>query len=212
MRAVACQACGMTAISKGHRAALGIRCHSGWAAAVVVARAGTTVQVIDRRRIELCDSSVDGSKQPFHAAEAMPFPAAAAFIARCRECTSGVAFDGIQTLALVTSAQGFKLAAAGVLWASGRALPVLREILQSHALIHAAEGLFYRDAIATSCQAAGLPVSRIPESDAFRQARDRAALSQAEIRNRLAAVGKGLGAPWTVDQKLATLAGWIVLP
>jgi hypothetical protein len=43
---------------------LGIRCHSGWAAVILVSASGDSIEVVDRRRIALCDPSISGSKQP----------------------------------------------------------------------------------------------------------------------------------------------------
>ena len=78
-------------------------------------------------------------------------------------------------------------------------------------LIHAAEGEFYRDAVARACERMRIPILRIRERDALRQACDAIVLSEARIRNRLLEFRKTLGAPWTEDEKLATLAAWITL-
>jgi hypothetical protein len=103
------------------------------------------------------------------------------------------------------------VASCGIVSGSGRKLPPLKDILSSHALIHAAEGEFYRDAVATACERGKLPVLRIRERDAFRQASDQIGLPECQLKERVAALGKDLGPPWTADQKLATLAGWIAL-
>jgi len=201
----------MTATSKGRKAALGFRCHSGWAAAIVVRKSSDGVQVVERRRIDICDPAIPNSKQPYHAAEPMPFSEAEAFIAQCRASSRQLAVAAVETLLAGGSQQGLHVASCGVLWGSGRPLPTLREILNSHSLIHAAEGEFYREVMSIACKSADVRVVRVRERDAMRQASDQTSLPEAAIRHRLSAIGRTLGPPWTADQKLATLAGWLAL-
>jgi hypothetical protein len=201
----------MTATSKGRRAALGIRCHSGWAASILLCEDGDAVAVLDRRRLQLCDSAIDGAKQPFHTAEPLAFADAEAFIARCSAATDVLARAAIDALVRFAASQKLKTHNCGILSASGRKLPSLNEILASHALIHAAEGEFYRDAMARACERAGLKVTRIRERDALRQAADQSGLREGQLKDHLSHFGKQLGPPWTADQKLAALAAWVAL-
>jgi hypothetical protein len=97
-----------------------------------------------------------------------------------------------------------------VLAASGRPLPGLKDILASHSYIHAAEGEFYRDAVAVACEAAGISVRRI-RSRAMDEELDLLAIPAAVARERLAAFGKAVGSPWTQDEKLSALGGWVML-
>ncbi len=64
-------------------AALGFRAHSGWAALVVVAGPPRSPAVIDRRRIELVDPGIPGSKQPYHAAQKLDLKKAEEVVRRC---------------------------------------------------------------------------------------------------------------------------------
>jgi hypothetical protein len=193
------------------RAALGLRAHSGWTAAILVCGSVDDVDVVERRRIELCDPAIEGSKQPFHHAEPMAFARAEAFLGRCRKSTEALAASALAALIDCAGEHKLKLVGCGVLSASGRALPSLKEILASHALIHAAEGEFYRDALAQAATRAKLPVTRIREREALRQAADQLRRPEAKLKEKLASLGKSLGPPWTEDQKLATLAAWILL-
>jgi len=192
-------------------AALGLRAHSGWAAAILVCGTASDIAIIERRRVELCDPAIEGSKQPFHHAEPMTFARAEAFIARCRKSTDALAAAALAGLLEIVVAQKLKLAGCGVLSASGRALPALKEILASHALIHAAEGEFYRDALARACARERIAVVRIREREALRQACDQLHRPEAKMKESLASLGKSLGPPWTQDQKLAALAAWTLL-
>ncbi len=201
----------MTGTSKARRAALGVRCHSGWAAAIFACGSRGKIEIAGRRRIELCDAGIRGSKQPFHAAEPMPFARAETFLARCKASTDALANSAIATLVEEAMARGATLVSCSILSASGRNLPSLKEILASHALIHAAEGEFYRDAVAEACQRVEIPVTRIRERDALRQACDQLGTSEAGLKEHLGTLGRRLGPPWTEDQKLATLAAWLAL-
>jgi len=190
----------MTGTGKGRkRLALGFRSHSGWAAAILLSE---DLEVVARERVVLCDPKIEGSKQPFHHAEPMPFAKAEAFIARCTASSDALArgalakFDG-------------RIVGACILTASGRPLPDLRGILASHAAIHAAEGEFYRDALARACEAAKLKVNRLKERDAMVWAASR--LGESVVKSRLAALGQALGPPWSADEKLATVGAWLTL-
>ena len=137
----------MAGTSKGHGSALGFRTHSGWACAVLAAGRGDKVEILDRRHIVLHDPEAGGTKQPFHAAEPMPFAGAESHLALCREASGRLAHTAVMSLRAVSERHGLPLSGICVIAASGRLLPDLRKILSSHALIHAAEGEFYRDAL-----------------------------------------------------------------
>ncbi|MBV9992420.1 MAG: hypothetical protein JOZ72_14155 [Alphaproteobacteria bacterium] len=177
-------------------AALGVRAHSGWAAYVVLGGDARAPDILGRGRMTLCDSAE--TKMPFHAAEPMAFARGEAFIAQCRAVAAKLADREIEGIGAVVG--------CCVLAAAGKPLPDLRTILASHALIHAAEGEFYRDAIAQACSRAGIAVTRIRERDVEAEAGHLGAW-----RERLAAFGKTVGPPWTQDEKLASLGAWLVL-
>lgn len=190
----------MTGPGKGRkRSALGFRAHSGWAAAILLSE---DLDVMARDRIMLCDPRIEGSKQPFHHAEPMTFAKAEAFIARCTASTDALARDALEKF-------DGEIAGVCILTASGRPLPDLRGILASHAAIHAAEGEFYRDALARACEAAKLKVNRLKERDAMVWAASR--LGESVVKAKLAVLGKTLGPPWSADEKLATLGAWLTL-
>ncbi len=202
----------MTATSKGRKAkpaALGIRAHSGWAAAILLCGPSAAPQILERRRIALCDPAVEGSKQPFHHAEPMRFPDAQRFIANCTESTARYARDALTELISVAKTHRCRLDGCGILTASGRVLPDLRSILASHALIHAAEGEFYRDAMAHACEQENVAVSRVKEREVERWTAAR--VGEKTLKSTLAAIGQKLGPPWTSDEKRATMIAWLVL-
>jgi len=154
---------------------------------------------------------MEGSKQPFHAAEPMPFDRAQAFIARCTASTAKLSGFAAEAMLAAARAHDLKPGIACVLAGSGRALPDVKSILASHALIHAAEGEFYRDALVAACGAAGLKVVRLKEKDAAVWTASRLGVSESALSTRIVALGAPLGPPWGQDQKLATMGAWLAL-
>jgi len=59
----------------------------------------------------------------------------------------------------------YRVIGSAVLLASGRPLPPLSKILASHALIHAAEGEFFREAFSKACEGLDLSVTGLRERD-----------------------------------------------
>lgn len=187
-------------------AALGVRCHSGWAAFVVLKGPIEKPEISERGRIQLCDQTVEGSKQPFHTAEPMAFAAAEAFIGKCRRSTDAFADVALKEIV----ARHGRLRGCCLLTASGRPLPALRAVLASHSLIHAAEGEFYRDAMAGAASRLDIAVHRVRDRDLEEAAE--AILVPTRSRNeRVQAFGKLVGPPWGQDEKRSVVAAWLVL-
>jgi hypothetical protein len=193
------------------RAALGFRAHSGWAA--LVALTGTTAApaVILRRRLVIADPSISGSKQPFHAAEPMPFEDAGSYIRRCTESTRSLAEAGLRDVVAELSGMGLQVAGTCVLMGSGRPTGDLAKILSAHPLIHTAEGEFFRDALKHACESGGLKFSGVKERELVSHAAGVLGIPVAELERRATELGKGIGPPWTQDQKLSAIAAWLVL-
>lgn len=182
------------------RAAIGVRAHSGWAALVAVTGKPGSVQVLDRRRIVIADPQARGTKQPYHYAETLELRAAEKHLASCTAASERLALAAIREV--VEELNSYEVAGAAILLASGRPLPKLPDILASHALIHTAEGEFFRRVVRNACEGLGIGVTGIRE----RELGEGSAL-QREIAN----LGKIVGPPWTQDQKMATLAAMTVL-
>ena len=182
------------------RAALGFRAHTGWAAAVALVRPW---EVIERRRIAYEPTA---TRFIYHHAAEMDSGEAQALIELARAQSVERACAEIGTMVSALSGRGIRIVAAGVPGGNTRLPAALADILAAHTRIHAAEGAFYRDVLADACAQLGVCVVRAPERDLWVIARESLACSEEELRERLAAQGKRLGAPWSEDQKLATLA------
>lgn len=194
-----------------NKAAIGLRAHSGWAALVALAGPPKSPEVIARRRIEIADPKIRGSKQPFHAAEPFEFPDAKAYIEQCARSTERLAREALQAAMDGLRDRRMETAGCGIILGSGRILPGLEAILKSHALIHTAEGEFFRNALVEACGYCGIPVLGVKEKELFERGAAQFRMPVSELERRVQEMGKPVGAPWTQDQKYAALAAWMAL-
>ena len=213
----------MTGLSEDPSAvSLGVRTHSahgqddgGWATYVVLGGRLSDPRILRRGRMELSDADVEGSNQPFHRAgstypfdraDPMDFETGEAFIARCRKYTQDLA-DG--ALAEIISTYGAPRACC-VLTGPERPLPPLRAILASHALMHAAEREFWREAVRNAAERRGIATAMLTEKD-LPSLTERLPGTEATRRDALKAFGKQVGSPWAQDEKFAATAAWFGL-
>jgi len=190
---------------------LGFRAHSGWAAVVAVKGPANSPMVVDRRRIELADPAIRGSVQPFHAAAELNRAEAEEFIKQHANSTNALALQCVRQLIDDLCQQGYQAIGTCILAASGRPLGTLDSILASHPMIHTAEGEFFREAIRHASEACGLPVTRMKEREILSSGAAELGLRPEELQRRMLELGQPMGPPWRQDEKLATLAGWLIL-
>ena len=190
-------------------AAFGVRSHSGWA--ILVAIAGTTAEpaIIGRRRIEL--SGEGHPKQPYHEAEPLKLKEAEALIRLCNEASRGLAVRAFRGTIGSVRREGHEVVGCGLLLASGRALPALADVLASHALIHAAEGEMFREALRLASRTCGLPLTEVKERELWDRCAEVLRVPLPALKRRLDDWGRSLGPPWRQDEKYAALVGWIAL-
>jgi len=185
--------------------------HSGWGALVAVSSPAQAAEVIDRRRIEIIDRKSAGAAQPYHYAKELDLPAAEKYIARSTAASAQLALAAMRDVAEQLGDRGYRVDRAVVLLSSGRPLPGLEKILASHAMIHTAEGEFFRQAFRNAFSTLKIPVTGIRERDLDARAKAAFCGDAAGVKKKIAAVGKILGPPWTSDQKAATLAAALLL-
>jgi hypothetical protein len=213
----------MTGKSEDGRAvSVGVRTHSahgrdegGWATYVVLGGRISDPSILFRGRMQLYDSTVEGSNQPFHRvgatfpfhhAEPMDFESSEAFIERCRKSSQDLAGRALEE---VISTHG-ALNACCVLTGPERPLPQLRAILASHGLMHAAEREFYREAVRDAAVRKGIATELVTEK-ALPTLAERLPGTEASRRETLNAYGKLVGSPWGQDEKFAATAAWFGL-
>lgn len=193
------------------RSAIGFRAHSGWAAVVAIAKSRGTPVVLDRLRIEMVDSGIPGSKQPYHEAEGMGLKEAQQYIQRCEQTAKRLASQALRRLLRELTKRQYEVGGCGVLLGSGRPLPALSAVLASHPLIHTAEGVLFREAAIHACEQCALRVSGIKERELFERAIRELHLPGVQLRKHLSEMGRAVGPPWRQDHKNAALAAWLAL-
>ena len=193
------------------RIAIGCRAHSGWAAVVAIGGSPGSPEVVLRRRVENADPEIPGSKQPFHTAEPLDFPDAQEFLKECTASTRRLSRLAFKSVIDELQRKNQDVVACGVVLGSGRALPTPDKILASHALIHTAEGEFYRNAWVEAAEHCGLKVMGIKERELFERGATQLHLSIEQLERCIAELGRPIGPPWTQDQKYAGLVAWLAL-
>ena len=186
---------------------LGFRPHTYWTAAVGVTGPMSAPRVVVRHKIVF---AAGDERSVYHQVADAPEGEAEALIARVRTAVEANATGGIARLVELLRGDGLIVRLA-VTPKGGRKLPTLAEIRRVHTLQHAAEGEFYRDAVAAGCEALGLPVRRPVERELPALTCDRLGIDRVELDSRMKAMGARLGSPWSEDQRLAMLAAWTEL-
>ena len=189
------------------KAAIGLRAHSGWAALVSLTGPAAGPAVISRKRIVIADPAFPGSKQPYHFVESMSLSEAATVVAQCWKSSIELAAEALAVEKKSLAAKGFDATRCGVLQGRITEMPELEKILTAHPLLHTAEGVMFRQVLMMAAEACGMRVVRVPEKTIEEQA----ARDLGATMPRLTAMGRGLGSPWTIDQKYATAAAWLAL-
>jgi hypothetical protein len=167
--------------------------HAGGAAVVVAI--DDDLDVVGRWSLQLVDHEARPElSQPYHAAaEVLGIEKGRERIALC-ERTYRESADRI--LGAVIDELPATPAAAGLVLGSGKLASTLEAILESHVMLHMAEGEMLRTALRDAAEGHGLRVVGVREK----------AMADALKEPRLRELGKRLGPPWTKREKTAYLA------
>lgn len=193
------------------RAALGIQMHSGWGVLVAVSGDANWVEVVDRRRIVTTDPKVPGANQPYHYAASLGLPESERYLANCAAVSERLALAAVEEVVRELDGRHYRIVGSAILLASGRPLPSLSKILASHALIHTAEGEFFRNAVRKACERLKISVTAIRGRELDEQAKTAFGDAACQVQSRVSSLGSSIGPPWTKDQKTAALAASIIL-
>ncbi len=192
-------------------AALGFRAHSGWTAIVALSVTKGLPSVLARQRLHLVETFTYEFRQPYHTAERMPLEEARAFISRVESEAQRLAHRAITELQRSVCAQGYELSRCGLVLASGRTLPLLPQILASHALIHTADGELFRRAILHASATSGLASATVKERELITEVSRVLHFKPNDLTRRIADLGRPLGPPWSQEEKFASLVAWLAL-
>jgi hypothetical protein len=193
------------------RAALGLKMHSGWGILVAVAGDATSVELLDRRRIVATDPRVRGANQPYHYAASLGPSESERYLTSCAAGSERLAAAAIGEVVRELGLRNHRIVGSAVLLASGRPLPSLTNILASHALIHTADGEFFRRAVRKACQGLKIPVTAVRERELSERAQTVFGNQASRVERSISRLGTSVGPPWTKDHKTAALAAAMVL-
>jgi hypothetical protein len=189
-------------------AVLGFRPHTYWAAVVALGGSAAAPEVLARHKIVFAAGE---ERSVYHQAADAPLGTEAeALIARVRSAVEANARAGIERFVALLGNDGLVVRTA-VAPTGGKKLPPLADIVRVHTLQHAAEGEFYRDAVAAACASLNLEVKRPVERELPALVCDRLGVARSDLDSRLKDMGARLGPPWSEDQRLAVLAAWAEL-
>ena len=178
---------------------------------MAVSNSGGTVEVIDRRRVAITSPGTPGANQPYHFAENLELPEAEKFLGNCFAASKRLALAAVRDVVGELRGRQYRVVGSAVLLASGRPLPPLSKILASHALIHAAEGEFFREAFSKACECLDLSVTGFRERNLDECVQTTFGKAAPRMRQQISTLGRSLGPPWTKDQKTAALAALVLL-
>jgi hypothetical protein len=192
-------------------AAIGFSPHSGWAALVVLGGRSAAPELLARSRVQLIEDHDPESKQPYHAVEFLCVEEATGRLDGYMAVATRLAHDCIRAQTEQLKARGIVLRSAGIIDSSSRKQVSLSSILASHALIHAADGDHFRNALFVAAEQCRLAVKRIPAKSLEVHAAKCLRRPLKPILETVDKLAQGKGPPWGADQKKAALLAWTLL-
>jgi hypothetical protein len=192
-------------------AAIGFSPHSGWAAMVVLGGTAAEPELLGRSRVRLIDDHDPESKQPYHAVEFLCVEEATGRLDGYMAVATRLAQDSIHAQSVQLKERGIAVKSVGIIESSSRKQISLPSILASHALIHAADGDHFRNALFVAAEQCRLRVCRIPAKGLEDHAGKYLHLPVNRILETVKNLGAGKGPPWGADQKKAALLAWTLL-
>jgi len=192
--------------------AFGLKAHSGWAALVVLGASPCSLEIVDRRRLELVDQQdASWAKQPYHAAEHLSAHDAKRLVERGLDAARRHAVRELRDALARAAHNGHDVSGCGVLM--GPPMPdwTVDEILAVHVRMHKAEGVMFRDALARATTECGQHLVAIPEKQLHDHAARALTAAPHTLEKSIEMLGKLVGPPWGKVQKDAALAAMIAL-
>jgi hypothetical protein len=187
-------------------ATLGFRPHTYWTPAAVLAGPASAPRLLHRRKIVFAAGK---ERMAYHQAAEVGPHGADALIEGVRTATTANARREIAALLADLQREGIRPETAVIPESRPRLPDTVAEIIRVHALMHAAEGVFYRDVVADACRDLGLDVVRTLERDLSETAALVLEMAPAVLTAKLA--GLATDPPWSEDYRLAALAAWLGL-
>ena len=174
---------------------IGVVTRTGSAVAVALSGSAGTPRFRARREIGLVQSGLPA--QPYHAAAPLDLAAGGQMIGQVGRGAEQAAASGLRALAGLLP--GGAISAVAVMVKAVSVPDRLPDVLRSHAWMHAAEGMLYRQAVLAAAEECGWQAHAIEQS----------LLPTAE--HALTTLGQAAGRPWRRIEKDAARAAITVL-
>jgi len=194
-------------MTKPRAAALGFRVKSGWAAAVLLTGPARSPRLCDALRIDLSDTQLPETRQPYHAAMGK-LETDNEKINRRVHVVRCITERSIATLLASHRQNGYTIRRAALVVGS-QVDP--DSIANPHIRAHAFEGRLFRSVLEESLQAHRIRTDVLIERDAYARAAAQLKQSGDDVRRVIQNLGRFGKAPWRAEQKLAALAAWLAL-
>jgi hypothetical protein len=186
----------------GEGVVTGVVTRSGWAVAISLSGLGTAPRFEARREIDLVPASLPA--QPYHAAAGLELAAAEELIRQVEQQAEDAAAAGLRAVAggrpAGTAVVGVTVVGVAVVVKAVSLPGSVAGVLRSHAWMHAAEGVLYRDAVLAAARRNGWPAHAVEEP------------MLPAAGQVLAALGAAAGRPWRRYEKDAARAAITLLP
>jgi hypothetical protein len=192
-------------------AVIGFSAHSGWAAMIVLGGTAAAPNLLDRSRVSLIEDHDAEAKQPYHTVEFLCVEEATGRLDGYLGAATHMAQASIHAQSEKLRKLGIAVKSVGILESSGRKHVALPSILASHALIHAAEGDHFRNALSAAAEHLRLEVCRLPARALEEHAMQCLRLPRKRLLDTVNGLGREVGPPWGADQKKAALLAWTLL-
>jgi hypothetical protein len=178
---------------------------------VVLGGTAAAPSLLARSRVQLIDDHDPESKQPYHAVESLCVEEASGRLAGYMAIATRFAHACIRAQSEELKARGIVIGSVGIIDSSSRKQVSLPAILASHALIHAADGDHFRNALFVAAEQCRLQVCRLPAKHLEAHAGECLGLPVNRILGTVDNLARGKGPPWGADQKKAALLAWTLL-
>jgi len=190
--------------------ALGFRVKSGWAATAVVSGPASSPTVLHTRHVDLCDSTVPESRQPFHAVNdaQCELELDQDRINKRLEVVRHVTAQSIGKLLSDCRASGSAPHRAGIVAGSLVDPSIIRS---PHIRAHALEGQLFRTVVEDELRAHDLSCVVLAEKTAFKVASGAIGAREDALKGTLATLGRLVEGPWRTEEKLAALAALVAV-